>query len=115
MENDVMQIIVYAGNARSLAMQSIRTSKQGKMSEAKEMLQEAENNLKEAHHVHAKILSSSAEDPSSFELNLFVVHGEDHLMSAVTTIDLAKEFMDVHDELHQLKEALLYKKEGKVG
>lgn len=115
MENDVMQIIVYAGNARSLAMQSIRTSKQGKASEAKELLKEAEEHLKQAHHAHAKILSSSADDSSNFELTLFIVHGEDHLMSAVTTIDLAKEFMDVHDELHQLKETLLYKKEGKVG
>lgn len=106
MENEVMQIIVFAGNAKSLGMQSIRLSKAGNMEEAREKLAEADTQLKEAHHAHAKILSAAAEKADSFELSLFIVHGEDHLMSAVTTIDLAKEFLDVNASLHEIKAEL---------
>ncbi|MBP1046308.1 PTS lactose/cellobiose transporter subunit IIA [Enterococcus sp. BWM-S5] len=112
MENEVMQIIVYAGNARSLAMQSIRASKQGERLEAGRLMTEAESNLKEAHHTHAKILSAASDEQTQIDLTLFMVHGEDHLMSAITTIDLAKEFKDVHEELKELKECIQLMKEG---
>ncbi|WP_321384965.1 PTS lactose/cellobiose transporter subunit IIA [uncultured Enterococcus sp.] len=114
MENEVMQIIVYAGNARSLAMQSIRASKQGEFSEADRLMAEAEKNLKEAHHTHAKILSVASDEQQQIDLTLFMVHGEDHLMSAVTTIDLAKEFTAVHGELKELRECVRLMKEEKV-
>ena len=112
MENEIMQIIVYAGNARSLAMQSIRASKLGEMEEAEKKMSDAEQNLKEAHHTHGKILSASADEQSEIELTLFMVHGEDHLMSAITTIDLAKEFLEVHGDLKDLKEEVRLMKEG---
>lgn len=106
MENEIMQIIVYAGNARSLAMHSIKKAKQGNFLEAKEKMSEAEQNLKEAHHTHAKILSITSDEKNETELTLFMIHGEDHLMAAVTTIDLAKEFIEIHEELTVLKKEL---------
>ncbi|WP_086350549.1 PTS lactose/cellobiose transporter subunit IIA [Candidatus Enterococcus clewellii] len=112
MENEVMQIIVYAGNARSLAMQSIRASKQGDFSEAEHLMTEARSNLKEAHHTHAKILSAASDEQTPIDLTLFMVHGEDHLMSAITTIDLAVEFTTVHEELKELKKHVTLMKEG---
>lgn len=112
MENEIMQIIVYAGNARSLAMQSIREAKQENSVEAKKKMKEAEQQLKEAHHFHAKILSLSSEEQNDLTLTLFMVHGEDHLMAAVTTIDLAKEFLGVHEQLEIIQNEIKRMKEG---
>ena len=112
MENEIMQIIVYAGNARSLAIRSIREAKKGQSLDAITMMTEAQKNLKEAHHAHAKILSASTNEVSPVTLNLFMVHGEDHLMSAITTIDLAKEFLAVFEGFQSLKEEVQLIKEG---
>jgi PTS system cellobiose-specific IIA component len=105
MENEVMQIIVYAGNAKSIAMQSIQAAKQGDDERAQQKLTEAEKNLTEAHHAHAKILSETAAAKET-AVNLFIVHGEDHMMAAITTIDLAKEFVKVHKRVSALENEL---------
>lgn len=111
-ENEIMQIIVYAGNARSLAMQSIQAAKKGQQQAAAQAMKEADTHLKEAHHTHAHILSTAADENKSVELTLFMVHGEDHLMSAVTTIDLAKEILGVHDELKEIRAEVQQIKKG---
>ena len=102
MENETMQIIVFAGNSRSFAIQSIRAAKQGKFEESMEYMEEAEKNLKNAHRFHATILAAFSDETTELPVNLFMVHGEDHLMSAITTIDLAKEFLDVHRNVKEL-------------
>lgn len=105
MDNEVMQIIVYAGNAKSIAMQSIKEAKCGNDELAMEKLVEAEDNLSKAHHAHAKILSEFAANAVN-QINLFTVHGEDHMMSAITTIDLAKEFIMIHSRVSNLEKEI---------
>lgn len=109
MENEVMQIIVYAGHAKSIAMQSIQAAKQGDDETARKKLAEADANLTQAHHAHAKILSEAAAAEKS--INLFTVHGEDHMMAAITTIDLAKEFLKVHERVTELEKEVAQIKE----
>ncbi|MDH6365071.1 PTS system cellobiose-specific IIA component [Enterococcus sp. PF1-24] len=106
MENEIMEIIMYGGKARSLAMESIFAAKKADFSQAENLLVDAQSNLKAAHQSHNKILSTSAEEEPAFQLSLFMVHSEDHLMSAITTIDLAKEFLDVHRDLTDIKQQI---------
>lgn len=105
-----MKIISYAGNARALAMRSIRLSRKQNVIDAAMMLKEAEKDLKKAHKSHMKVLECFSKEEEKFELDLLMVHGEDYLMSALTTIDLAKELLALHQELQEMKQNIIHLK-----
>ena len=113
LENQIMQIIVYAGNAKSLAMESIKKARLGEIDAAKNKMDESNKNLKEAHKFHAALLTEFASDEAQ-KANLFMVHGEDHMMAAITSLDFAKELIFVHEKMSQLENQLqqLQNKEG---
>lgn len=102
LETDVMQIIVYAGNAKSLAMKGIKEAKDGEAAEAKKNFEEAKSNLKIAHQQHTDILQRFANNPDE-PATMFLTHAQDHLMAAITAVDFAKEFMDLHEEMQELR------------
>lgn len=110
LETDVMQIIVYAGNAKTLAMNAIKEAKSSKISEAKKKLGESKNNLKIAHQQHTDILQKFANNPEE-PATMFLTHAQDHLMAAITATDFAKEFIDLHEEMQELR--ILFKEEIK--
>ena len=85
-EEVVFGLIVNAGNARSKAMNSIRLSKKGKIEEAKESLKLAEEELNLAHEIQT----------------ILMVHAQDHLMNAITIIDLAREITEIHERFTML-------------
>ncbi|MEI5992740.1 PTS lactose/cellobiose transporter subunit IIA [Candidatus Enterococcus mansonii] len=101
-ETDVMQIIVYAGNAKSLAMNAIKEAKTGEIAKAQNMLEESKSNLKIAHQHHTDILQQFATNPDE-PTNMFLTHAQDHMMAAITATDFTKEFIDLHEELQQLR------------
>lgn len=37
------------------------------------------------------------------QVTLLMVHSQDHLMTAITFVDLAKDFVDVYEEISALK------------
>lgn len=101
-ETDVMQIIVYAGNAKSLAMNAVKEAKGGDIAVAKKMLEESHGNLKIAHQYHTDILQTFANNPNE-PVNMFLTHAQDHMMAAITATDFAKEFIDLHEEIQELR------------
>ncbi|MGX7245975.1 PTS lactose/cellobiose transporter subunit IIA [Enterococcus quebecensis] len=101
-ETDVMQIIVYAGNAKSLAMNAIKEAKGGEIVAAKKMLEESKSNMKIAHQHHTDILQTFASNPDE-SANMFLTHAQDHMMAAITVTDFTKEFIDLHEEMQELR------------
>lgn len=101
-ETDVMQIIVYAGNAKSLAMNAIKEAKSGEIADAKKMLEESKSNLKIAHQYHTDILQTFANNPEE-AANMFLTHAQDHMMAAITAADFTKEFIDLHEEIQKMR------------
>lgn len=100
-EEVVFGLIVNAGNARSKAMNSIRLSKKGKIEEAKESLKLAEEELNLAHEIQTKLIQGEASGNKT-EISLLMVHAQDHLMNAITIIDLAREITDIHEKFTML-------------
>ncbi|MBO0447817.1 PTS lactose/cellobiose transporter subunit IIA [Enterococcus ureilyticus] len=101
-ETDVMQIIVYAGNAKSLAMNAIKEAKGGEITEAKRILEESKDNLKIAHQHHTNILKTFASNPDE-PVNMFLTHAQDHMMAAITATDFTKEFIELYEEIQELR------------
>lgn len=98
----IMQLIMYGGDAKSNAVEAIRFAKRRQFTDAELKLQEANQSLSQAHHVQTDLLTSEARG-DSVAVSLLMVHGQDHLMNAITFIDMAKEILDLYRELEVVR------------
>ncbi|WP_242257806.1 PTS lactose/cellobiose transporter subunit IIA [Streptococcus thoraltensis] len=97
----IMGLIMYGGEAKGKAVEAIREAKLGNITEARARIDDAYNSLNVAHNSQTELLSQEAAG-QSVELSLLMVHGQDHLMTALTFIDMAKEVIDVYEKLAEL-------------
>ncbi|WP_409021737.1 PTS lactose/cellobiose transporter subunit IIA [Dellaglioa sp. P0083] len=102
-ENDaqmqtIMGLIVNGGNAKSDSMEEIQAAKKGDFETAAAKLADADKSLIEAHHSQTAMLTQEASgDP--VPVSLLMVHGQDHLMNAITFRDLAGEVVDIYKKI----------------
>lgn len=99
-EEIVMQIIVSAGNSRSLAMEAIVSAKKGDIKSSRDFLAKADEELLGAHKIQTKLIQEEASGNRT-EVSLLMVHAQDHLMNAITIKDLAKEFIDLYEKVNK--------------
>ena len=93
-----MQLIVNSGNARSKAMEAISNAKAGNISAAKKQLQEAGESLTTAHEFQTEIIREEANGGIQ-NVSVLLAHAQDHLMNAITVLDLAREFVDLYEKI----------------
>ncbi|MGM9886621.1 MULTISPECIES: PTS lactose/cellobiose transporter subunit IIA [unclassified Lactococcus] len=98
----VMGIIMHGGNAKGLAFQAIQQAKAGDFEEAEKSLQEANMELKEAHDTQTDMLTRVAQG-EQIDINLYMVHAQDHLMNAITFKDLAVEVVGQEKRIQALE------------
>lgn len=98
LQENTMQLIVAAGNARSFAMEAIGKAKIGNIEEARELLNKALEEVNNAHKMQTRLIQEEAAG-NKIELNLLMVHAQDHLMNAITVKDLASEFIDLYEKM----------------
>ncbi|MBB5326068.1 PTS system cellobiose-specific IIA component [Anoxybacillus tepidamans] len=96
MEEQIFQIILHGGNARSSAIEAIAAAKSGDFSIAKEKLAEAAKELSEAHHIQTSLIQSEIRGEKQ-EVSLLMIHAQDHLMNAMTMKELATEIVDLYE------------------
>ncbi|WP_211772932.1 PTS lactose/cellobiose transporter subunit IIA [Lentibacillus halodurans] len=96
-------IILHAGNARSNAMEAIKLAKEFKFDEARNKISEADNEFTEAHHIQTELLQDEAEG-KQHEVNVILVHAQDHLMTAMTVKDLANEMIEIYERIERLED-----------
>ncbi|WP_026906900.1 PTS lactose/cellobiose transporter subunit IIA [Paucisalibacillus globulus] len=89
------QIILYAGNGRSSAMEAIQEAKEGNFDEADRKLVEAGEELTKAHGFQTKLLQDEASGEGA-NVNIILIHSQDHLMNAMTVRDLATEIIEIY-------------------
>ncbi|MEN0660723.1 PTS lactose/cellobiose transporter subunit IIA [Caldifermentibacillus hisashii] len=93
----VMNIIAYAGNAKSEGMEALQNAKKGDFEKAREHLESANKFLTEAHNLQTKLLTEEA-GGKKFEVNLLTVHSQDHLMNTITFLDLVSEIISILED-----------------
>lgn len=96
----VMGIIMQAGNGKAAAMQAIQAAKNGELDKAESYIKQANEALVNAHNVQTDMLTKEAQG-DHVKVDLYMVHAQDHLMTAITFIDLAKEIVDLYKQLDQ--------------
>lgn len=95
MTETAFQIILYAGNGKSNAMEAIQVAKEGNFNEADQLIQAASDELNNAHHYQTTLLQNEAKG-DKHAINLILIHSQDHLMNAMTTRDLAIEIIELY-------------------
>ena len=89
------QLILHSGNARSCAMEAITLQKQGKSSDAQDKLKEAEQEFVAAHKIQTALIQQEV-NGEKFDIPMILIHAQDHLMTSMTTKDLAIEIVELH-------------------
>ncbi|HER0895767.1 TPA: PTS lactose/cellobiose transporter subunit IIA [Streptococcus pyogenes] len=94
----IMGLIMYGGEAKGKAVEAIHAARDGQFEEAQHLLQEATNSLNIAHKSQTHLLSQEAAGDA-----VELVHGQDHMMTALAFIDLAKELVTVYDKMSAIQ------------
>ena len=106
METVIMKLIVDAGSAKSYAMEAIRMAKESDFSGAGEALGNANSDLSRAHHAQTDLIQRAAKG-EEIEINLFMVHAQDHIMTAMLARDLSREIVELYKKLGEQYESYI--------
>ena len=98
MEEIIMNLIMYSGEARSYCMEGIQLAKEGNVEGAKELIEKAAAQLGEAHHSQTTLIQNEAAGNKA-EVSLLLVHAQDHLMTSMTVKDLAVEIVEIYSRI----------------
>lgn len=99
-EQLIMNLIVDAGSARSYAMQAIAQAKSGDIDGAREVLTQANEDIARAHSVQTDLIQNEAKGNKT-EIDLFMVHAQDHIMTAILAKDMAGEMIDLYEKIRE--------------
>ena len=92
------QIIMNSGEARSMAMESIAEAKKENIENARNLLTQAREEINKAHKYQTDLIQAEANGEEN-DINVLLIHFQDHLMTAMVILDLAGEFIDVYETI----------------
>lgn len=98
MEEIIMNLIMYSGEARSYAMEAMDLARGGNIENAKELIQKSAEQLGQAHHSQTTLIQNEA-GGNKTEVSLLLVHAQDHLMTTMTLKDMANEIIEIYSRL----------------
>lgn len=96
------EIISLAGASKSTSFAAIQSAKEGKREEAEKLLRDAQGLMLKAHHLQVSMITSETRG-DSVEVNIILVHAQDHLTMAQISLDFAEEFIGLYSEIQKLK------------
>lgn len=97
------ELILHAGNSKSSSLMAIDKAREFEFEEAEELLKAARTELKEAHLVQTGLIQGVARGEET-QLNIILVHAQDHLTMAMMMVEQANEFMNVYKILKKVME-----------
>ncbi|WP_213388300.1 PTS lactose/cellobiose transporter subunit IIA [Enterobacter hormaechei] len=95
LEEAVMEIIVNAGQSRSLCFEALYAARQGNLDEAKSLLREADGYARQAHKMQTKLIEQDAGEARQ-PMTLIMVHAQDHLMNSLLARELSEEIIHLY-------------------
>lgn len=104
----IMSLIINGGNAKNYAFEAINAAKIGEFTEVSDKLKAADEALLKAHNAQSKMLACEASGLVQ-DMNILMVHAQDHLMNAITFKDLASELVAVYHVLNEKNKLISYK------
>lgn len=95
LEMTTIEIVAYAGDARSKYIQALNAANKKEYDEAKALVKEGNELIAEAHKVQTKMLQIEASG-EQIEVRFLTVHAQDHLMTVVLLRDIVNNFIELY-------------------
>ncbi len=99
MDNDLdmlsFGIIANAGDSRSFAFQALDAAKEGNFEEADRLLEKSDEAADKAHKAQTDLLFAEMNGDHK-NVNVLLVHSQDHLMTAMLANQLIREMIDLY-------------------
>lgn len=99
-------LIMNAGNSKSLSIMAIQSAREFNFEEAEKYLKEAELEMRAAHQSQIDLIQQEARG-NPVEVNIILVHAQDHLTMAMMAKDRAGEILNLYRMIKELKDALI--------
>ena len=93
-------LILNVGNAKSKSLMAIEAAREFDFEEAYSLVKEAEEDLRLA-QTQTDLIQGEARGEKS-DINIILIHAQDHLTTAMIMIDQAKEFIHVYELLQKV-------------
>lgn len=94
LETIIFTIIANSGDARSKLFEALNEAKNKNFAKSEELIDKANEILNEAHNAQTKLITNEI-NGNKVNLDLLLIHSQDHLMSTITTKDLIVELIDI--------------------
>ena len=91
----IMPLIIFGGEAKSSAIETIRAAKESDFDKADERIEAASKAIVEAHHGQTELLTKAA-NGEEVAVSIYMVHAQDHLMTGIAFVDLAREIIELY-------------------
>jgi len=95
LEQAVMEIIINAGQSRSLCFEALQAARSGNITQAKSLLLEADTYSRQAHQMQTKLIEQDAGEARQ-PMTLIMVHAQDHLMTSLLARELSEEIIHLY-------------------
>lgn len=95
LEEAALNLVGNAGESRSLAFEALAAAKKGEFQEAENLLESSRKTSLKAHEVQTDLIFKEA-DGEKVELNLIMVHAQDHLMTSMLARELISELIEIY-------------------
>jgi cellobiose PTS system EIIA component len=89
------EIIANAGDARSYAFQALEAAKKGNFDEADELMKKSDEASTLAHKAQTDLLFQEM-NGNPCDINVLLVHSQDHLMTSMLAAELIKELIEIY-------------------
>lgn len=96
-EKTAFEIISLAGDAKAELQKALKASREGKYSEAKSLIEEANKQLLKGHELQTKELLTREANGEKLDFNVLISHAQDYLMTTYTFKDMVEEILELHE------------------
>lgn len=96
------QIIVHAGESRSLSNEAMDAAEKYDFEKAEELLKKANDEFLECHQIQTDMLTSEANGEKN-EINVIFIHAQDHLTMATMAMDNAKRLVTMYKKMKEVE------------
>ena len=100
LENVVIELIVKAGEAKSLAMEALTHAREGQFAQSEQSMAASREAGRLAHKIQTALIAAD-EGQGKVEVSLVLVHAQDHLMNAMLAQDLVEEMIRLYQRLEK--------------
>ena len=100
-EETIMYIIIYSGDAKGYLYEALSKSKEGKYDEIDGLIEKANESIGKAHDIQTSMLQKEASG-EPIDVTILFVHSQDHLMTTISERNLILEIIELRKLINPL-------------